>query len=936
MQTLIYFSLKNVIRRPRYYLAIGLGIIIFVSSFMVMFGTLNNINSILLKKELQHISCDYLGNSSYPDYQAVRDALYNVKNTRLVLLAYKERLFNVIVGKGPPNQTEIENYHYFSVDLRLVGFDNITLSKIQGWKIIEGQPNVDDGIVIDRSLANLYDLHAGDNITLSHVYYLSINGSILEKVITVSIPIAAIISVSGTLQDFINDLFEGQGGFTIFLNYSTAKNLYTEMYLDIYGPFRPDYVFRTLYLIFTDREKIIDEWNIDKSITNAKNLELQYELATTIFGLEITAYLVDMLERIHTRFLDLRNTLIFISFPILLLSFIMIIAAGYTSFKERLQEFGLLKIRGASINQIKKLVFYDIILIVPLSVTIAIIIGSSLSHFVFEQSVRNLLIQQSVSYRPFTAFEIGIFVILGIISSIGSITFPLRNISKISPLLVVSEFETKEKTEIKINWHEQIMFIISVLKITEWVVGFNPMLLLNKPIENFLFAILIQLFVFVDLAILQYIAPIIILYVFAKVIASHFDQIADVILKIKYIPQHIKLISKNITYYSKEYSKLVFSISVIFMFIFTTSIYSETLALHQYQTAKVYVGSDINFQFTPQNLSVNSILSQFDAIQSYTFVYRYVSYGYRGFIALYGIDSKSYYNTTKDCFYDNFLEGISPKDAFQKLSEMPNSVLVMKDFAEKYEYKIGDNFTLTWITKEHRVFTISFHIIGFISQIVGAREYGLFDFSSLYQGKKFAMVTDIKWLVSRRLNLGEAYNAFLLVDTKEGTNTTELASEILNEIPSLRDYKVLTQMINEIQLDPYSIAMSTMLTMFNIIALIIASYFLYMTTIFVLTDRKKFFEILFTRGMSRKQLLEITLFEGLIVVFIGEIIGIITSIFFSLGLIVLKNSENVLSFKYQLVVPSIVIFYIILGLALFTLILIINIKRTLPTGRFRF
>jgi putative ABC transport system permease protein len=187
---------------------------------------------------------------------------------------------------------------------------------------------------------------------------------------------------------------------------------------------------------------------------------------------------------------------------------------------------------------------------------------------------------------------------------------------------------------------------------------------------------------------------------------------------------------------------------------------------------------------------------------------------------------------------------------FQKLQTGRN-IVITKIFQKRYELDIGDTLTLDF-PKGKKTYTI----IGFADTMMNVGSFALI-------GERYL-----------KMDTGQTYYSGAYINVKEQVDADELKEELRT---TFKDYIINIHSMNETKriMKSSHKQLTSMLTGFSVLALIIGIIGVVNNLIISFIERKRSIAVLMSVGMSKKQVVQMIVVEALCTGIIGATAGII-------------------------------------------------------------
>lgn len=873
---MITLALKNLTRRPRHTLTMIIGIALAVSLIFGIFTAINGITYAVLQRQLDDVAVDYIGYSDYENYTEAKQALLGVDGVEHVLVdlsLYFRGCANL--SPLPQDRSKFANYTVI-----LHGTENESFSVLSGVHLIDGSLNLTKGIVIEQSFASIYGIKPGDRIYFGMLYYDHVNNT--ESYFDFNVSVAGIIDISDNFEKVFapSDMYIHEEQYLILWNIPDTVSLLNAFNKERYS-MEEEYKPYFRYLIFIDRENIIDPWNMDITKQRINRLTNRLNLVAAPYNMYISSQLEWALWSVEIWAQTARVTFGVFSAPTLILGAFLTVTTAYIVLEQRRKEYALLKVRGAVDSALKKMMLFEGLIIGLIAGILGIFGGTLLSNYFFIQLMDIWGVSlTTISLIPnFLSFDAVFALSLSLIFALFATYLPSKDLAKITPSEAVAEYIPEvEHEEWKPKW-TLIGLIASSIKIIEWIVGFDPSSLMYSMVfaTNFLIIIILVIYIFIDTLILQYITPIIFPYCLAKIVTMKIQKTSrffEIILK-PIFGDTISFSLRNMVRKAPRYARVSFIIALTLAFGMATLINNATNLDYSIRQVQGRLGTDIHVSLSSTNWTIYQNFTQIDGVENASILARYsvdINFGYSIF---YLTDPLSYYWVTRQ-FYDNdFIEGIDIKTAMETLEQENNSILIQKKFADDFGVSIGDSFNITFTNPSGKDIEVPFKVIGIINFVPGCNDY-MWDFYEFGFGfaSNYVFMANLWYL--NNSNVGISSSSFMsLVDIKDNVNATQIKETLIDEygnaIYSISTYQ---EAIDEIFTNPYTASINSFLGVQYTFTIIIATIGIGLVMMMSVIERKREIGILISKGIAPSQLIKYLLGEGIVMLVISFSIGI--------------------------------------------------------------
>ena len=934
---MLRLALQHMVRRPRHTLTMILGIALAISLIFGIFTAVNGITYAVLQKQLDQVAVDFTGYGNYPKYTEVKNMFESVEYVEHVVPALQFSF------SGYANKSKLSE-NVTDESLRnafiLYGIENDTFLVLSSVKLLSGEINLTNGFIITSRIAQLYNLSVGD--TLYFLIKVQIYTDVGLENVTYAFnkTVAGIVDLRDKLEKvFVPQTTYGSEQHVLFYD----LNLTMQFYKDYYKTLNPDskttdYPLR--YYIFINREQVIDPWNMDATNQRVDRIYRQLQLkANSIpqpYYLYVYSNLRWALQFVQFWAQGAKSTFAAFSAPTLILGAFLAVTTSYIVLEQRRKEFALLKVRGATNSILTRTMLYEGFVIGISAGVLGIIGGTLLSNYFISRlaSVWGTNVPLQSIALSFTSFDAIFVMVLALIFALFSSYLPSRMLKKISPVEAVAEYIPEEEHE---EWRPKwtlLGLVLSSYKIIEWVSGFNPNTLMFSILlsGSFILAILLGIFIFIDMLILQYIAPLLFPYCVTKIVTMKIQKASNVFQVIlKPIFGGISAFSiRNVQRKAARYARVSFIIALTLSFGMATLITNASNISYSVREIQGQLGADMNILLSSTNWTVYQNFTEMDGVVNSTILARYEATTNLGSSIFYMIDPKSYYWVVKDYFEDNFIDNLDFKTAMNTLETENNSILISENMAEDYNLDVGDAFNITITSATSKNIILPVKVIGIVNFVPGCRDTYYWDFvrfniAGIPITQSYIILVNIWYLKNASVNIQSSI-FHSLVDLSDNANATAIKEELINEFgDAIYDIEILSEEINKVYSDPYTSSIISFLDVQYIFTVIIATIGIGLVMVMAVIERKREIGILIAKGISPRQLVGYLLGEGIIMLVLSLGIGALAGYATGVGFTIFMRSGVgiVYPIKMQIVLPFELYIFLLSSLTAFLVAMLI-------------
>jgi len=923
-------TLRSIIRNPRRSLTISVGIILAVTLLVGVFLTADYMGQAILVEALKDVKVDLeitMRHDNISEYIDVIRELTEIEEIEIVEPYISKNLWGTNITKNgellwPKYQNDTYMIPVYDREINVYGFrQNMSIGEI---KTLNGSLDLTgNNIAITEDLARDLKLKIGDNITFSCMIWET------REIRKVNATICAIIKFEGKLKEIL------EGPIYYYYRYSRLEKSYIVTsieFADKLGPTKyyepiPELVpfsvkeseYESLpviinYWVFVDREKVLNPWDIDKSMDNLEKLEIKIGNVCSRYdiGYHISNYLEYTIYSYRFEVESLKYGFGFASLPVLFLAWFFALTASWISVNERRREVGLLKVRGATNKQIFTSILVEALIVGAIGGIIGAILGYLSSIYFIKVLAERFAVtliptQVLIKLMPFY-FEFSI--LMGVFISLFAVIIPARRVANMELEKTLQEYLEEIEAE---KWKPRrtfIMFILGLIKTVEMMLGLSVMKIMMQMdfyhMNIFLILLLIVLN-FVD-AILVPLGPLFFIYGLSRIVthyASKFHKFFKAIVK-PFLGELSDVAVKNFSRKSTRTARVMFLIALTLTFGITMITVSASSTQYMIKTIEVQVGADINAYpvFPTNETQLLENISNIEGIETIATTREYGGVRVGEYGSLYIID-ENYFNVS--FIRENYLKGASIEDIYNKFKSGENSCIISQYLSEEYMYEPGDKIIVS-LTIDGKEVTMDLTIIA-VAKVLPGLQYWIGD---LY----YQSVVVISYKCAQNyFDPKEVTPIKLLIDVSEDTNSTEIAEKLETEYDEIYSAASFDRKVQETFQESLAPIFPKFYYIEFIFALIIAVTGLSLIMTMAALERQREIGLLVARGVSRKQIIKIFLGEIILIVVISFALGIVEGISIAYGYLetfMFLGFE--LPFKIPLIIPFELYILLIVGL----------------------
>jgi len=894
-----FYHIKMIYRNKKLWLTAFLSILIGLSFLFSAFLIVDYVGQATIKRELEEIKVDISVNLFDPknlivkNYRYYVDKVNNLSDIRdnIPLLEFSVYRGNITYNNRIYKYYEKSNHIVFTgIDLERT---NELFTSIRG--NITGKPYE---IALLGSIADEIGVNIGENVT---IYFFKRHNGIGN----ISLRVTAIVQPSNRFYELIayrypKDLIFSttltvRPGeiFAIFSSIESIRQIYSDLRIKKLADTSKWELF---YFIFLDRDKVIDLWNLDKTMNKLQ--DLMDELTKIFMG---TSYYADISDNIWRKLLEIRSNMefqriiiLYYYWPMLLIAAILASIGLLTTMKSRKPIISILKVKGATISQLREIIIFEGLINGFLAGIIGIILSYLIASFICIIYLPNLTARYSpfnLLIKPMQTYAIPL-VITSIIVGFISVYSPSKAIAQLDLSEALHEYteyiEKEERAISKWTWIITIIGLYSVLEISlQYPLYWNLMNMSKRFFLLYFVSFLVSLFDFVA----RFIGPVLFAYGISKILSYYFGGISNIVGKIaEKLTGAISYISiRDLARRSRRVVKGIFLIQIVVIFSIFYIVNSDTLYNRGIIEAKMKVGGDVRIRFyedIPYKLAINVTrglknISSIDKVIQVGVSTLY--YGYRKDRSLIWIIDVEYFNLK---FFDESYLVDTNKEEVINLLNNSNSILFSYTAKRNGILLKGEEISIQDLFSDT---VYKAKVIGFLKFAPGLTTpatliKGIADFQTNIIGLvSFNTVMNIFNISSNKF-----YVSSIIIQLKNETNITESVNAIKETLYNYSlsfNIDVYSEEIEKLQ----SIRVSNLsLHLFGIE--VINTVFMGVIGIIILiasliNDRRREIALLRSKGASRSQILRLILSEVIVINLIAFSFGLVNGLIYSYAML---------------------------------------------------
>ena len=765
--------------------------------------------------------------------------------------------------------------------LLLIGVNTSDVGDNWSFEVIEGSIDISTNrCLVPDVIATNFDIYVGENFTLGMYNFEA------KHYVNSSLTIGGIIKTPSELPVNMRRV--------VFVSLETLQGL--------------SGLNNTVDVLFVKlSEEIINYSDLEGSVS--KIVEIGSSIQEKI-GLEYTVFLVKayVLESVSGVVSTQRVMLNIFVLIAVLMACILIVSTMLMNVAERIREIGILRSVGSSKAQIFTSILIEAIIIGLIGSTAGLGLGLLLGKYVISPSLVGFRKQFQVSIFVVSPQSLNLGLLLGVLTSIIGGFYPAYSASKMTPLEALSPAVRRmiitEKKERKLRSERVNVGLviggIGLFAATSFMMFLLPIIGFYGNQAIFIMVTFISLGLILVGLTLTFTAIL-------PLTAKFFSKIVGKLWKIE-----ATLAERNIMKHKRRSSLTFFMLSTSIAFIILVGTITSMYAVSSQINVQNYLGADIVVyprEYVPVSIAENiSLVEGVEAVCPVTTgitvkagdLVLYKQYA----LKIFGVNASTFPNVTYARDID--FERGTLHEAFKKLAEENDTIIISKGLAESLNMDVGDKIRIETVYG-----TFVLKIAAIASSIPG------FSFTKF---KQRAAATDGLVPLETYCNITKmlVVDRFL-IKVKEGFDPIKVANTISNEIGGEYDIQVTTtKELAENAVESYE-DISKLFTILLSFAVVIAV--LGHATSLVTSIQERTWEtgVLRSIGLDRKQTVLVYVMEAFIIAFLSYISGVVSSLIIAFELIQSNNLTSDLTLP--LTVPYTLYLYVF-SLVFFTALII--------------
>jgi len=680
----------------------------------------------------------------------------------------------------------------------------------------------------------------------------------------------------------------------------------------IYAMSPPYSDINTHILVYLDREALIGPWSIDTSIEKVRTITSQINNQVLKWDAHAENHLEWVLYNYRFVSQGMRFQFLIIGLPVFFMAWYMGTTVSDVSLNLRRREIGLLLTKGFSRGQLLRMFLTEATLVGVLGGLIGVGLSLLLSPFFIEAGGG-----QWFSGVPVVGTETVILaVIFGVIITFLSMFRSARRASQLQAVDALREYRYVEEVKpFRQRW-PWIAFILGTYKIVVWLLGINlaALMMRGPPTTNIIIMILLGIWIFFDVYVLNYIGPILFFWGVTKLLIRGSLKFQELTAKVaKFLGDLSSLATRNVRRNPARAASIAFLIALIIGYSFQVTGTYASERDYTIRQLKFNVGADISVTLTTLVNSSQTMtqIENLTSVSSTVLEYSFDGESTLRYMTLKAVDPEKWLEIA---YYESELfSGGSVETIFHEMATDNNTIVLDRETATSLNLRVGDTILVTFGSDIRAL-----KVVGFFGPepvegpyFITAMSYYSYVPEGLYYEVKGNVSATGRILV--KLVSGADGKAVAEQIRELETNNIGTVYSVAEELQEWRSNVLLSGTLN-VQLLGVAFAV------------VAASIGTALVTSVSLKERSREVSIMSIRGLSFKQLATMLLTENLAVVVFAVLLGTVVGLIIVYGNV---SAANTMPYSFSILTRHIV-FPIDMVLILFACFVLVFASTIIP------
>jgi len=679
----------------------------------------------------------------------------------------------------------------------------------------------------------------------------------------------------------------------------------------IYAMSPPYSDINTHILVYLDREALIGPWSIEASIEKVRTITSQINNQVLKWDAHAENHLEWVLYNYRFVSQGMRFQFLIIGLPVFFMAWYMGTTVSDVSLNLRRREIGLLLTKGFSRGQLLRMFLTEATLVGVLGGLIGVGLSLLLSPFFIAAGGG-----QWFSSVPVVGTETVILaMIFGVIITFLSMFRSARRASQLQAVDALREYRYVEEVKpFKQRW-PWIAFILGTYKIVVWLLGINLVALMMRgpPTTNIIITILLGIWIFFDVYVLNYIGPILFFWGVTKLLIRGSLKFQELTAKVaKFLGDLSSLATRNVRRNPARAASIAFLIALIIGYSFQITGTYASERDYTIRQLKFNVGADISVTLTTlvnSSQTMNQI-ENLTSVSSTVLEYSFEGESTLRYMMLKAVDPEKWLEIA---YYESELfSGGSVETIFNEMATDNNTTILDRETATSLDLRVGDTILVTFGSDIRAL-----KVVGFFGPepsegyFITALSYYSYVPEGLYYEVKGNVSATGRILV--KLVSGADGKAVAEQIRELETNNIGTVYSVAEELQEWRSNVLLSGTLN-VQLLGVAFAV------------VAASIGTALVTLVSLKERSREVSIMSIRGLSFKQLATMLITENLAVVVFAVLLGTVVGLIIVYGNV---SAANTMPYSFSILTRHMV-FSIDMVLILFACFVLVFASTIIP------
>ena len=657
---------------------------------------------------------------------------------------------------------------------------------------------------------------------------------------------------------------------------------------DMSPPYSP---IETQILVFLDRASLIGPWDIATSIDKVTAITSQINNKVLVWDAHAENFLENVLNNYQFVSQTMRLQFLITGLPVFFVAWYLGTTVSEVSYNLRRREIGLLSTKGFSRGQLLRMFLSEAALIGFIGGLIGLGLSLLLNPFFIGAGGG-----QWFSGAPVVGTGTAVLaVVFGVAITFLSVFRPARKASQLQAVDALREYRYVEEAKpYKQRW-PWVAFILGTYKIIMWLLGINLATLMmgRPPTTNIIVMILLGMWIFFDIVILNNIGPILFFWGLTKLLIRGSLKFQELTTRVaRFLGDLGSLATKSVQRNPARAASIAFLIALIIGYSFQVTGGYASERDHTIRQIRFSVGADISVPLITL-INASQTMNQIESLEGVSsalleYSFSASSPAWRG-ITLRAVDPERWLETA---YYESELfRGNEVTAAFLEMATDSNTIILESRTASELNLQVSDTIAVTFGGYETRVLKI----VGFFGPEPPQDTYR-YEGMSYYSYVPEGLYDEVKNRVSATgrilVKLAPGADGKAVADQIRGLGTNDIR-EVYSVAEQLEEWQSNVLLSGQLNVQLLGVAF----------AVVAASIGTALVTSVSLKERSKEMSIMSVRGLSFKQLATVLLTENLAVVVFAVLLGTVVVLITVRGNVAALNATTASILTHHMVFP---------------------------------